>query len=331
MSGHAEPEAMVTPTHRLSLERIAQAASVIDPVFLDSPQFRAEALEGLLGCRLVVKVETLNPIRSFKGRGTETLAATLDGRPHLVCATAGNFGQGMAYSARKRGLALTIFAALTANPMKVERMRALGGDVRLAGEDADAAWDAAREFAAARGARLVVDGRDVAISEGAGTIGIELLRRPETIDAILVPLGDGALLAGVARWVKAHRPSIRMIGVCASGAPAMERSWRAGRVEEQGPADTIADGIALRAPFPEALGDLAGLVDDIVLVEDGTILEAMRHAHHELGVVLEPAGAAGLAALLGDRERFRGQTVATILTGGNITVQQMREWLGNEA
>jgi len=330
VSGHDDRGAFVTLSRRLSLERIAQAASVIDPVFLDAPQFRAEALEGLLGCRLVVKVETLNPIRSFKGRGTEYLAATLGERPHLVCATAGNFGQGMAYSARKRGLALTIFAALTANPMKVERMRALGGDVRLVGEDADAAWAAAESFAAEHGARLVVDGRDVAISEGAGTIGIELLRRPEPFDAILVPLGDGALLAGVARWVKAHRPAIRMIGVCASGAPAMERSWRAGRVEEQGPTDTIADGIALRAPFPEALADLTGLVDDIVLVEDRVILEAMRRAHDELGVVLEPAGAAGLAALLGDRERFRGQMIGTILTGGNITVRQMREWLAND-
>ena len=319
----------VTGTHRLSLDRIAQAASIIDPAFLDSPQYRAESLEGLLGCRLVIKVETQNPIRSFKGRGTEFLTATLDGRPHLVCATAGNFGQGMAYSARKRAIPVTLFAARTANPLKVERMRVLGGDVRLVGEDADAAWEAAREFAEAQGARLVVDGRDVEISEGAGTIGRELLRWPDPFDAILVPVGDGALVAGVGRWVKAHRPETRMIGVCASGAPAMERSWRAGRVEAQGAAQTIADGIALRAPFPEALADLTGLVDDFILVDDRTIITAMRHAHESLGLVLEPAGAAGLAALLAAGERFHGLTVATILTGGNITVQQMREWLAS--
>jgi threonine dehydratase len=317
----------VSAIHRLSLERIERAASLIDPVFLEAPQFQAEAFEDLLDCRLVVKVETLNPIRSFKGRGTEAFAATLDGRPPLVCATAGNFGQGMAWSARKRGLRLTIFAARTANPMKVERMRALGGDVRLVGEDADAAWAAAEAYAAEHGARLAVDGRDVAISEGAGTIGIELLRWPDPLDAIVVPVGDGALISGVARWVKAHRPETRMIGVCASGAPAMERSWRAGRVEEQGPADTIADGIALRAPFPEALTDLTGLVDDFLLVDDRAMLAAMRHAHARLGVVLEPAGAAGLAALLGGHGRFRGQLVATILTGGNITERQMSDWL----
>ena len=211
-------------TRRLSVDRIAHAVTVIDPVFLDSPQFRAEPIEKQLGCRLVVKVETLNPIRSFKGRGTEYLTSSLHGHPRLVCATAGNFGQGMAYSARKRGLSLTIFASVTANPLKVERMRALGADVRLTGEDFDAAHLAAAAFAVETGAQLIEDGRDVAIAEGAGTIGVELLRWPEPLDALLVPLGDGALLAGVARWVKTHQPSTQVIGVCASGAPAMERS-----------------------------------------------------------------------------------------------------------
>src|SRR6185295_11996704 len=122
----------MTNPHRISLDRIAHAATLIDPVFLNSPQFLAESLSAQLGCRLVVKVETVNPIRSFKGRGAEYVAASLHGRPQLVCASAGNFGQGMAFAARKRGLALTVFAAVSANPLKVERMRALGADVRLA-------------------------------------------------------------------------------------------------------------------------------------------------------------------------------------------------------
>ena len=318
-----------TETHRLSLDRIAQAATVIDPVFLDSPQFRPESLERELGCRLVVKVETMNPIRSFKGRGTEYLTASLSSRPHLVCATAGNFGQGMAYSARKRGLPLTVFASEAANPLKVERMRALGAEVRLVGEDFDAAHLAAQEFATENDAQMVEDGRDPAISEGAGTIGLELLRWPEPFDAVLVPLGDGALLSGVARWVKAHQPDTRMIGVCASGAPAMERSWRAGQVQELERTETIADGIAVRMPFTEALVDLTGLVDDILLVEDETMVSAMQQAHRELGIVLEPSGAAAVAALMAYREQFRGQLVGTILSGGNVTVEQMRQWLGS--
>jgi threonine dehydratase len=319
--------AQVSEPHRLSVEHIEQAAGVIDPVFLNSPQFRAEPLEQQLDCHLVLKVETLNPIRSFKGRGAEYLMATLGGRPHLVCATAGNFGQGMTFAARKRGLRLTIFASVTANPLKVERMRALGAEVRLVGENFNAAHSAADQFAAEAGAQLIEDGRIPAISEGAGTIGLELLRWPEPFDAILVPLGDGALLGGVARWVKAHRPATQMIGICASGAPAMERSWRARQAQELGQTETIADGIAVQSPYPEAVADILGLADDILLVEDYALISAMRQAHRELGIVLEPSGAAGLAALNTYRERFKGQLVGTILTGGNVTPEQMRLWL----
>src|SRR5258705_1913846 len=214
----------VSEPHRLSVERIEQAAGIIDPVFLNSPQFRAETLEQQLGCRVVVKVETLTPIRSFKGRGAEYFTAMLEGRPHLVCATAGNFDQGMAFAARKRGMRLTIFASVTANPLKVERMRALGADVRLAGDNFKAAHSAAQAFATETGAQMIEDGRIPAISEGAGTIGLEVLRWPEPFDAILVPLGDGALMGGVARWVKAHRPARQMIVICARGSPARERS-----------------------------------------------------------------------------------------------------------
>ncbi|HET7105425.1 MAG TPA: threonine/serine dehydratase [Candidatus Acidoferrum sp.] len=320
----------VSDPHRLSLQRIEQAASVIDPVFLNSPQFRAESFGQRLDCQVVVKVETLNPIRSFKGRGTEYLMATLNGRPRLVCATAGNFGQGMAFSARKRGLSLTIFAAVTANPLKVERMRALGAEVRLVGENFKAAHSAAKAFSTETGAELIEDGRIPAISEGAGTIGVELLRWPEQFDSILVPLGDGALLGGMARWVKAHHPTTQMIGVCASGAPAMERSWRAKQTQEFGRTGTIADGIAVQSPYPEAVADLIELADDILLVDDAALITAMRQAHQELGVVLEPAGAAGLAALNTHSARFKGQLTGTILTGGNITPEQMRQWLSAE-
>jgi threonine dehydratase len=311
---------------RLSLDRIAEAATVIDPVFLDSPQFLAESLGGELGCRLVVKVETMNPIRSFKARGTEFLMSSLAGAPPLACATAGNFGQGMAWSARKRGFPITVFSATTANPLKVERMRALGAEVRQVGRDFDEAHQAATEFARSHGARLVEDGRDVEIAEGAGTIGMELSRWPERLDDVVVPLGDGALLAGIARWIKAEHPATRMIGVCAAGAAAMERSWRTGEVCDL-PAQTIADGIAVTSPFPEALSDISGVIDDVLTVEDAALISAIRAAHRDLGLVLEPAGAAGLAAVRTHRDLFRGRLVATILSGGNATAEQLGKWL----
>jgi threonine dehydratase len=309
---------------RLSLDRIERAVTVIDPVFLNSPQFLAESLGRRFGCRLVVKIETLNPIRSFKGRGTECLLSSLRGQTHLVCSTAGNFGQGMAYSARKREVPLTIFVAANANPFKVERMRDLGADVRFANGSDEG--KAARAFAAEHSAQLVEDGRDVAIGEGAGTIAVELLRWPQRFDAVLVPLGDGSLLAGVSRWIKAHEPRTSIIGVCAKGSPAMERSWRSGRVAEAA-AETIADGLAVSQPHSEAVADLTGLVDEILLTEENMMIEAMRLAHQELGVVLEPSGAAAMAALMAFHERFRDRLVGVILTGGNLTAEQIRRWL----
>jgi threonine dehydratase len=314
-------------TSRISLDQIARAAREIDAVFLNSPQFRAESLGTRLGADVVVKVETANPIRSFKGRGADFFVRGLaDASPPLVCASAGNFGQGLAFAARRRGIALDVFASTHANPLKIERMRALGATVRQAGEDFDAAKDAARQWAVTTGATYVEDGREVAISEGAGSIAVELLRWPQPFDALLVPLGNGALLSGVGTWVRAHAPATRIIGICAEGAPAMERSWRAHRVIETPDVKTISDGIAVRVPIPEALDDLRDVVDDMVLVDDASTIHAMRLLFEHLGMVVEAAGAVGIAALLGHPDRFAGMRVATVLCGGNLTAAQITEF-----
>jgi threonine dehydratase len=312
---------------RISLDHIHAAAASIDPVFLHSPQFRAESLGSALGGEVVVKVETLNPIRSFKGRGADYFVQTLQdpARP-LVCASAGNFGQGLAHAARRRGISLDVFASRHANPLKIERMRALGATVRQAGDDFDAAKAAARDFAASTGARFVEDGRDVAISEGAGSIGVELAGWPGAIDTLYIPLGNGALLGGVATWFRAHRPEVRLVGVCAEQAPSMALSWRAHRVVETARADTISDGIAVRVPIPEAVDDIQGLMDDVVLVSDAVTIDAMRLLFRHLGLVVEPAGAVGIAAMLAEPARLAGGPVATLLCGGNLTEAQVREF-----
>jgi threonine dehydratase len=301
--------------HRLSLAHIADARRFIDPEFLDTPQFESESLSAKLGCRLVVKVETLNPIGSFKARGAHFLTSQLQGQPHLVCATAGNFGQGMAHAARARGMPITVFVSADANPLKIQRMRASGADVQVAGDDSDDTHQAAQAFAAKHSAMLVQDGCEAAIAEGAGTIGAELLRWPEPFDAVIVPLGDGALLGGVARWVKVHSPATRMIGVCASGAPAMRMSWQQRRVVSTASPSTIAAGLSIQTPFAEAVADLVDLVDEILLVEDDSLRAAMSLVQSELGLVLEPSGAAGIAALLTHGPQFQNARIATILTG----------------
>ncbi|HEX9392748.1 MAG TPA: pyridoxal-phosphate dependent enzyme [Usitatibacteraceae bacterium] len=316
--------------HRLSLERIAEAARTVDPVFLHSPQFVCEPLGDLLRCDLTLKVETLNPIRSFKGRGADFYLGKLAERDALrpiIAASAGNFGQAMAYACRKRGVALVIYAARNANPLKIERMRALGAEVRLEGEDFDAAKDAARSEAAKSGMAMVEDGLAAEISEGAGSIAVELFEGGRTFDAVLVPLGNGALVNGMGRWIKAVSPATQVIGVCSSGATAMMESWRngpGGALAVHARTDTIADGIAVRVPVEQAVGDMHGIVDEILAVDDAEILAAMRSLHEHMGLVVEPAGAVGLAAAHG---RFNGRRVATVLCGGNLTRSQMRAWL----
>lgn len=305
-------------------DHIARAAVEIDPVFLHSPQFRAESLGEVLGCDVVVKVESLNPIRSFKGRGADFYVQELRSPfPRLVCASAGNFGQGLAFAARRRGVRLDVFASVHANPLKIARMRSFGATVRLAGDDFDAAKAEARAWAAREGGVFVEDGREPAITEGAGTIGVELATWPDPVDTLVIPLGNGALLAGIATWWRAHRPATRILGVCATGAPSMALSWRQRAVVETASADTIADGIAVRVPVPEAVAELQGLIDDIVLVDDATTLLAMRLVFQHLGILVEPAGAVGVAALLADRARFAGTRVATVLCGSNLTPAQV--------
>jgi len=318
----------MTQARRILLERIEAAPYRIDPVFLASPQFECEPLGDELGVRLFLKVETMNPIRSFKGRGAELYLARDAGDGPLVCASAGNFGQAMAYACRSRALPLTVFAAETANPLKVERMRALGADVRLAGDDFDAAKDAARTFAAARGGCFVEDGREPAISEGAGTIALEMVAAEPQLDAVFVPLGNGALLAGVATVLRARLPSARVVAVAARGAPAMARSLAAGRPIVGERVDTIADGIAVRVPVPEAVADLTDLVDETRLVDDDDIVRAMRLLHRHAGAVVEPAAAIGVAALLADADDWVGARVATVLCGSNVAPEQARTWLG---
>ncbi len=233
----------------------------------------------------------------------------------------------MAYAARKRDIPLVVFAAETANHLKLRRMRELGAEVRLAGRDFDEAKHQARTFASETGARFIEDGREPAIAEGAGTIAVELGRWLHTFDFALIPLGNGALLAGIGTWMKATSPATRIIGVCAQGAPSMAISLQHGRPESTESVATIADGIAVRVPVPEALADLAGIVDEVLLVDDQALITAMQLVFQHHGLVVEPAGVAGLAAAMTFSHRFRGASVVTPLCGGNLTSDQIRRWL----
>jgi threonine dehydratase len=294
----------------VSLERIEAAIGEIEPVFLDTPQFVDARLSAELGREVLVKVETLNPIGSFKGRGAWLLADKLDPSQTWVCATAGNFGQGLAYAARARGAAVHAFVSPQAPSGKVARMRLLGAHVEVH----DRPGPAARDHARAEGRVLVVDGLDASIAEGAGTIGVEL-EAAGPIDTAVIQLGDGALISGVARWLKSREPRTRIIGVCASGAPAMARSFAAGRPVTVEGTGTIAAALAIVEPVPESLARVLALVDEVVLVDDDEMRAAMALIAECLGMLVEPAGAAGVAALLRHGAQVPGERVTVLLTG----------------
>jgi threonine dehydratase len=327
MGQGSQSKFMSRRNYRVTLDNVVKAVPLIDPVFLNTPQYVNDRLSQLLGMVLITKVETLNPIRCFKGRGADLLVKKTKPGTHLVCASAGNFGQAMAYSCKKKGLQLTVFAGTKANPFKIERMRSLGAEVILTGDDFDSAKFAAKQKAKEMRARFVEDGLDIETLEGAAIIGLELLKFPQKIDVVLIPVGNGALFNGIARLLKLLSPSIRMVAIQAKGAPAMIESWKASRFISYDSVNTIADGIAVRVPVQQALEDMKGLVDDALLVDDKAIVKGMKVIHEYVGVVSEPSGAVGVAAILENPKLFQGQTVVTILCGGNITAEQQEKWL----
>jgi threonine dehydratase len=233
----------------------------------------------------------------------------------------------VAFACRKRNRKLTVFAARKANPLKIERMRALGATVQLEGADFDDAKDAAKSYANANHELYIEDGLIGAIAEGAGTIAVELTQKDAPpLDAIFVPLGNGSLVNGVGTWLKHHAPHTRVIAVCAQSAPAMALSFAA-RKPVEAPSTSIADGIAVRVPVAEAVHTMAQTVDEVMLVTDDAMLDAMRALHTAGGLVIEPAGAAGVAAIAKQGKKYAGARVASILTGGNLTESRIRDWL----
>lgn len=315
---------------RLDTARIRAARRVIDPVFLGTPLYRCEALEPSLGCTVSIKLETANPVRSFKARGTEVIASQLadTGEHAVVCASAGNLGQALAWSGRRRGLDVTVVASRFAPAAKLDRIRALGASLELVDGDFDLARARAVAIAGSDGIRLVEDSLDIETCEGAATIGLELTDTVPTFDTVLIALGGGAMATGVGHVMKAFAPEVEVICIQPLGAPAMTHSWHQRRVITTDSTNTIADGVAGRRPIAAVLDDLLLVADDAVLVQEASIIAGMRLLLGHAGLVVEPSAALGVAAILEDRDRFAGRHVVTILCGSNVDPDAYRRWVG---
>lgn len=307
-----------------SITDIRAARDRIDPVFLDSPLTRHPGLDEALGCAVTLKLETLNPIRSFKGRGTEALMSVLPGdTPGVIATSTGNFGQGLALAATRRGIATTIVVPAGISELKVRAMRRLGATVHEVTPAEGNGKAVARRMAVQSGLQLIEDGLHPEIDAGAGTIGQELTDAGVSADVLLVQVGDGALAGGVGAWIRERSPGTRLVGVVAAGAPSLARSIEANR-DVEAPVGTIAEGMAVSRPVAGAVARLRQVLDEVVLVSDETMLRAMRLLAEAAGVVAEPAGAAGIAALLIEPGRYRGRSVVSIVTGSNVDMAVLR-------
>jgi threonine dehydratase len=312
---------------RLDPKRIRDSRSRIPREFLDSGQFVSDELSAAAGRPVVVKVETVNPIGSFKGRGAWLAVDGLVNRGvasaerGVVVASTGNFGQAIAYAGRAMGVPITVFAGTDGNPRKLARIAHLGATVRQEGHDFDAAREHAAAFATTTGQALVVDSEDVWTAIGAGTLAVELtdaIERGELppVVAAYIPVGNGALIAGVGAWMRHASPTTRVIGVQSDQAPSMTLSWHAGRPIETETVNTHAGGISTRVPVPEALEMMDGVVDDMVLVSEQALDEAQAILQHALGVTAELASAASWAGFVAAPPATEG-AILILVTGSN--------------
>lgn len=284
----------------------------------------AEALSAHTGARVTLKLENLQVTGSFKARGAGNKLALMGAEERgrgVVCASAGNHAQGVAFHAQRLGVKATIVMPVGTPLIKVARTQAFGAEVVLAGENYDDAYEEARRIEAERGATYVHAYDDEAIIAGQGTVGVEIAEQAPELDVLVVPVGGGGLIAGTALALKTLKPSVRVIGVQVASIPSMKAALQAGAPVMLPAARTLAEGIALRRAGERCVPLVKQHVDDIVLVEDEDIARAILHLLEQQKTVAEGAGAAAVAALLANKVMgLAGKRVVALVCGGNIDV-----------
>jgi len=293
-----------------------------------TPLYRYSGLSDLIGANVWVKHENHQPVGAFKVRGGVNLVAHLSQTERssgLFTASTGNHGQSIAYAARTQGLRATIAVPEGANPGKVAAMRGLGAEVVFHGRDFDSAREWIEGMAKERGGRFVGSTEELLI-HGVGTYALEIVEDLPEVDAIIVPVGAGSGVCATAIVAKAINPAIQVIGVQSAQAPAMQLSWASGKMVSAD-MNTIAEGLATRMPFENTQRIMRKYLDDFVLVEDRAIEAAimllLEHTHN----LAEGAGAASLAAAVELKHRLEGKNVVLVMSGGNLSVDQLRRLL----
>jgi threonine dehydratase len=314
------------------LADVLAARERIAPYLRPTPLYRYPALDALTGAQLRVKHENHQPVGAFGVRGGVNLISRMsaaDRQRGVATASTGNHGQSIAYAADLFGVHATVYVPEQANPVKVESMRALGAEVIFHGRDFDDAREQCEKEAARLGYRYVHSGNEPDLIAGVGTYALEILQDWPGTEVIVVPVGGGSGAAGTAIVAKSVRPSIQVIGVQSEAAPTAFLSWQAGRLVESA-TSTFAEGLATRTAFALPQQIMRELLDDFVLVPDEAIAHATAAMTEKTRNLVEPAGAATLAAVLADPGRFAARKVAIVCSGSNISPAQLTAlWPGS--
>jgi threonine dehydratase len=313
----------------ITLDDVREAGARIRPYLRPTPLYPYPGLDGLLEAEVWVKHENHQPVGAFKVRGGVNLVAQLsddERRAGLIAASTGNHGQSIAYAARLFDVPARICVPSDANPVKVASIRGLGAELISHGDDYDDAREHCERLAEAHGYRYVHSGNEPHLIAGVGTETLEIFDEQPDLHAIFVPIGGGSGAAGACIVAKAIRPQTQIIGVQSEAAPAAYRAWSERRLVEASNA-TFAEGLATRTTFELPQQILWEHLDDFVLVSEDELREATLLMIEHTRNLVEPAGAAALAAARKLRSRFAGKRLALILSGGNISPAQLTSLL----
>ena len=316
-----------TPTPDVTLDDIMAAAQRIAPYIHRTPIFESATLSQRTGTRLGLKAENLQRTGAFKARGALNAVMKLTPEQRnrgVVTLSAGNHGQGLAYAAQLFNVRCVVFMPKQAVPTKVAAVQGYGAEAQFA-PSMETVFPAMEDYRQRHGLHYVHPFADPDIIAGQGTVGLEILEDSPDVDNIVVCVGGGGLLAGIAIAAKSLKPSIRVVGVEPEGAPAVTRSLAAGYPVTIEKITTVADGLSAPFAAPTSQRLIERYVDDVILVTDDEILEAMRLVLERTKLLVEPAGAAAVAALIAGRAGVAAgsRTVAT-LSGGNVDFAKLK-------
>ena len=312
-----------------TLADVLEARRSIAPHLRPTPLYGYASLDELLGTEVFVKHENHQPVGAFKVRGGVNLVSRLtpdERRRGVIAASTGNHGQSIAFAARLFGVQATICVPEAANPVKVASMRGLGAELVFHGRDFDAAREHCEQLASEHGFRYVHSGNEPLLIAGVATQTLEILEEQPGIEVVIVPIGGGSGAAGACIVAKSVNPEVKVIGVQSDAAPAAYRSWRERRLVDDR-METFAEGLATRSPFELPQRILWRLLDDFVLVSDDEIRSAQAQLIETTRNLVEAAGAAPLAAALRLRDQLSGKRVALVMSGGNVSREQLLDLL----